>query len=157
MIPLSADTEAQMEPLRRVLAWGDHFRLILVSAAAGPARDELLRRLRGWSGRDGIPRLEELHLAAVERPVAVIREVAEQIEAGAGIVLTGMEPYLTPGEQASPAIQELNFFRDELPELLPAPLVLVAEPEAITTLLGLAPDFVSVRAFSLDVELAAPP
>lgn len=53
-----------------------------------------------------------------------------------------------------PPASALNFFRDELPEVLPGPLVLVASPDAITQLLTVAPDFVSVRAFTLEAGAA---
>lgn len=58
-----------MEAFRRALAWGDHFRLILVATPLGPMKEEILGRLRAWSGRDEIPALTEVHLAAAERPV----------------------------------------------------------------------------------------
>jgi len=145
-------TEQRIEAFQRALAWGDHFRLLLVSAAPGPGRVEILRRLSTWSERDGIPKLVEVHLAAAERPVARIRTAAANLPPGTGIVLVGLDQHIARGEQATPAIRELNFFRDELPEVLPGPLVLVAAPDAITNLLSTAPDLVSVRAFTLDIE-----
>lgn len=155
MALLTPATEQRIEAFQRALAWGDHFRLLLVSAAPGPGRTEILQRLRAWSGRDGIPKLVELHLAAAERPVARIRTAAANLPPGTGIVLVGLDQHIARGEQATPAIRELNFFRDELPDVLPGPLVLVATPDAITNLLSTAPDLVSVRAFTLDVVAAA--
>ncbi len=157
MTSLAPETEARMDAFRRVLAWGEHFRLILVSAAPGPAREAILQRLRAWSGRDGIPILREVVLAAAERPVARIREAASQLSGGAGLVLVGLDQHLSHGEQATPAIRELNFYRDELSETLPGPLLVVAAPDTISHLLGVAPDLVSVRAFTLDVEIVAEP
>ena len=154
MTALAAETEARMETLRRILAWGDHSRLILVSAAPGPARDAFLERLQAWAGHDGVPRLVELHLGAVERPALAIREAAQELGPGSGLLVLGLEPFLTRGEQATPAIQELNFFRDELADVLPGPLVLVASPDALTHLLSIASDFVSVRAMTLEVAAA---
>lgn len=94
MISLAPETEARMDAFHRALAWGDHFRLILVSAPPGPARDEILERLRAWSGRDGIPVVAEVNLTAAERPVAAIRRMAQALAAGSGIVLVGLDQYL---------------------------------------------------------------
>lgn len=68
-------------------------------------------------------------------------------------MLVGLDQHVSR-EQATPAIQELSYFRDELPNILQDPLVIVASPETIAHLISVAQ--ASVREFTLEAHGLAP-
>ncbi len=55
-IPLTPASEENLSALRRAIAWTRGFALFVL-VCDGPARAEVLRRLRGWSGKGSVSEL----------------------------------------------------------------------------------------------------
>lgn len=134
--------EARLSKLRRVLRETPGFALVVVTVEAGPLREEVVRRLAVWSGRDGVPSLE---MILVTQP-----ESLTSLSASGGLVL--IEP-----EDALPAakiqlVQWLNWQRDGLRNAVSGPLVLVLGKVGHQALFEQAPDLYSWRRHSAAIS-----
>jgi hypothetical protein len=49
-VDLGAENDERMAQLREALALGEGFQLVIVQVEPGEQREEVLRRLAGWSG-----------------------------------------------------------------------------------------------------------
>lgn len=149
-VDLGTENDERMARLREALALGDGFQLVIVQVEPGEQREEVLRRLAGWSGRNGVPALELVRLAPGESPV--MRLVGEH----SGIVLVGLEADGADRDERTRAmLVELNWSRDRLPEMIRGPLVLVVSQRVQTALFEQAPDFYSWRTHSTSIALVA--
>jgi tetratricopeptide (TPR) repeat protein len=145
-VDLGAENDGRMAKLREALTLGNGFQLVIVQVEPGEQREEVLRRLSGWSGHHGVPRLELVRLAQDESPV--MRLAGEN----AGVILVGLEAEPDDKrERSREMIVELNWSRDRLPELVPGPLVLVVSQRIQTALFEHAPDLYSWRAHSTSI------
>lgn len=149
-ISLDIDHDGRVDALRAAIAWPRAFSLIFIHVPVGPAREELLLRLRAWSGQDDMPPLLEVELRAEQWPHERLRDLGLADAERTTVVLTGLEQY-TIGELSRP-LAGLNFLRDSLPRWLPGPLVLVGSDEVFVVLSSSAPDLVSWRGFELRVN-----
>jgi tetratricopeptide (TPR) repeat protein len=151
-VDLGTENDERMARLREALALGAGFQLVIIQVEPGEQREEVLRRLAGWSERNGVPRLELVRLLPGESPI--MRLVGEH----AGVILVGLEPE-PDGKHERPrqVIAELNWSRDRLPELVHGPLVLVVSQQVQTALFEQAPDFYSWRAHSTSIASVARP
>jgi tetratricopeptide (TPR) repeat protein len=149
-IDLGAENDARMARLREALALGGGFQLVIVQVEPGAQREEVLRRLAGWSGQPGMPALELVRLAPGES--AVMRLAGER----PGAVLVGLEADGADPIVATRAmVTELNWSRDRLPDLVHGPLVLVVSQRVQAALFEQAPDFYSWRAHSTSITPVA--
>jgi len=145
-VDLGAENDERMARLREALALGGGFQLMIVQVEPGEQREEVLRRLAGWSGRNGVPQLELVRVAAGESPVTRLAGVH------AGVILVGLEAEgLGRVERTGQMVTELNWSRDRLPELVRGPLVLVVSQRVQTELFEQAPDFYSWRTHSTSI------
>ncbi|MEO5725907.1 MAG: tetratricopeptide repeat protein, partial [Byssovorax sp.] len=124
-----------------------------VHVPAGPAREELLERFRAWSGQGEMPEVRVEKLSVAERPYERLEKLGLDGSKRTAVILTGLEQHVM-GEQACPALAELNFARDLLPRIVPGPLVLVGSDEVFLALLGSAPDLFTWRQFEISVRAA---
>lgn len=145
-VDLGAENDERMARLREALALGGSFQLVIVQVEPGEQREEVLRRLMGWSGRNGVPQLELVRLGAGESPVM-------RLASGhAGVILVGLEADGPDrAERTRQMVTELNWSRDRLPELVRGPLVLVVSQRVQTELFEQAPDFYSWRTHSTSI------
>jgi tetratricopeptide (TPR) repeat protein len=141
-VDLGAENDERMVRLREALALGDGFQLVIVQVEPGEQRDEVVRRLAGWSGRSGVPQLDVVRLVLGESPVLRLAG------AHAGVVLVGLGEEI---ERSRYVIAELNWNRDRLPELVHEPLVLVVSQRVQTELFEHAPDLYSWRVHSTSI------
>lgn len=149
-VDLGAENDERMVRLREALALGGGFQLVVVQVEPGEQREEVLRRLAGWSGRNGVALLELVRLAAGESPVMRLAGVHE------GVILVGLEAEGPDrAERTRQMVTELNWSRDRLPELVRGPFVLVVSQRVQTELFEQAPDFYSWRAHSTHVDRPA--
>lgn len=147
-VDLGAENDERMARLREALALGDGFQLVIVQVEPGEQREEVVRRLAGWAGRNGVPRLELVCLAPGESPI--LRLEGQH----AGAIMVGLEADAEAGrksEQSREMIAELNWSRDRLPELVRGPLLLVVSQRVQTELFEQAPDFYSWRTHSTSI------
>lgn len=145
-VDLGAENDERMAKLREALALGGGFQLVIVQVEPGEQREEVLRRLAGWSGRSGVPQLELVRLPAGESPV--IRLAG----AHAGVILVGLEAEGPDrAERTRQMVTELNWSRDQLPDLVHGPLLLVVSQRVQTELFEQAPDFYSWRTHSTSI------
>jgi len=150
-VDLGPENDEQMARLREALVLGDAFQLVIVHVEPGEPREEVLRRLDGWSGRGGVPRLELVRLAPGESPVT--RLVGEP----PGVILVGLEADdRVSAARAREMLAELNWSRDRLPQLVRGPLILVISQRVQTALFEQAPDFYSWRMHSTSIVPQAP-
>ncbi|HEX8113300.1 MAG TPA: hypothetical protein VF516_36470 [Kofleriaceae bacterium] len=149
-VDLGAENDEQMARLREALALGDGFQLVIVQVEPGERREEVLRRLAGWSGKTGVPRLELVRLAQDESPVM-------RLAGGhAGVILVGLEADGPDrAERTRRMVTELNWSRDRLPERVHGPLVLVVSQRVQSALFEQAPDFYSWRTHSTSIAPAS--
>lgn len=147
---LGAENDERMARLREALALGDGFQLVIVQVEPGEPREEVLRRLAGWSGRSGVPPLEPLRLAAGQSP-------GMRLAGGhAGVILVGLEADGPDRvERTRQMVTELDGSRDRLPELVRGPLVLVVSQRVHGALLELAPDFYRGRTHATRIAPAS--
>lgn len=135
----------QLTRLLRALEWSDGFKLVLVVANAGPVRDEVLRRLaargRALPGRE----LNLVQLRRDERLYARLKSSAADRRPRI-VIVTGLDEEREDA-QVVDEFGELNLHRDELPELVPGPLVLVLSERSAGRLLETAPDLYSWRSY----------
>ncbi len=153
---LDIDQNGRIDVFHDFLADGLGFSLALIHAPPGPVREELLRRLRAWAGRDGVPSLVEVHLTASEWPHERLQALGLENAEPTMVVLTGLDQYAV-GDRVSPVLARLNLTRDLLPEWVPGPLVIIASDDTITSLWQSAPDLVTWRTFELNVQAVEQP
>jgi len=141
-VDLGAENDERMARLREALTLGTDFQLVIVQVEPGEQREEVLRRLSGWAGRSGVPRLDLVRVAKGESPVMRL------LGGHDGVILVGLEDGL---EGPVHAVPELNWSRDRLPELVHGPLVLVVSQRVQTALFEQAPDLYSWRVHSTHI------
>jgi tetratricopeptide (TPR) repeat protein len=145
-VDLGAENDERMARLREALTLGEGFQLAIVQVEPGEQREEVVRRLAGWSGRNGVPGLELVRLAPGDSPVMRLGGVCS------GAILVGLEAERDDKrERGRSMIAELNWSRDRLPEMVPGPLVLVVSQRVQTELFEQAPDFYSWRTHSTSI------
>lgn len=147
---LTEESERQLDVLRRGMRRAGSFSLFVV-LAGDAARFEVLRRLRAWSGLEGIPELYffpegEEAATAVERFLATENRDRPLM----GAVIPDGNVLLDTGDGA--AIAALNLARDNLGKLIRGPLVLVVSPHRAADLARAAPDLFDVRRATVEVE-----
>jgi hypothetical protein len=149
-VDLGTENDERMARLREALALGGGFQLVIVQVEPGEQREEVLRRLAGWSGCNGVPRLELMRLAAGESPMM-------RLAGGhAGVILVGLEAEgHDRAERMRQMVTELNWSRDRLPDLVRGPLILVVSQRVQTELFEQAPDFYSWRTHSTHIDRPA--
>ncbi|WP_437901951.1 tetratricopeptide repeat protein [Sorangium sp. So ce327] len=164
---LTDESEERLRALRRGLRRADRFTLFVV-LASGAARAEVLRRMRGWSGQDGLPAFQFLPEGAQgARAVEELLETAGPVQPLRGVVVPDTASLLDTAEGR--AIQALNVARDTLARVIVGPLVLVLSRDRAADLPRVAPDLFDVRSGTCEVDslpgvtmgdearLAAPP
>ncbi|WP_437989189.1 tetratricopeptide repeat protein [Sorangium sp. So ce145] len=164
---LTDESEERLRALRRGLRRADRFALFVV-LASGAARAEVLRRMRGWSGQEGLPAFQFLPDGSQgARAVEELLETAGPVQPLRGVVVPDTASLLDTAEGR--AIQALNVARDTLARVIVGPLVLVLSPDRAADLPRVAPDLFDVRSGTCEVEalpgatlgdaarLAAPP
>ncbi|WP_437585227.1 tetratricopeptide repeat protein [Sorangium sp. So ce1000] len=150
IVNLTDESEERLRALRRGLRRADRFALFVV-LASGAARAEVLRRMRGWSGQEGLPTFQFLPDGAQgARAVEELLETAGPVEPLRGVVVPDTASLLDTAEGR--AIQALNVARDTLARVIVGPLVLVLSPDRAATLSRVAPDLFDVRSGTCEVE-----
>jgi hypothetical protein len=145
-VDLGAENDERMARLREALVLGTGFQLVIVQVEPGEQREEVLRRLAGWSERNAAPPLELVRLAPAESPVMRL------VKTHAGVILVGLEPARDdPSQRFGEVMAELNWSRDRLPDLVQGPLVLVVSQRVQTALFEQAPDFYSWRTHTTSI------
>jgi tetratricopeptide (TPR) repeat protein len=171
---LGPENEEHLARLRRVLTLGAGFQLILLEVSQSSLTEEVLRRLHGWSGKDGVPALAIVRTRPGRDPVAPLRQIAT------GAILVGLDqPFEIEGvvrelaivddggpqAPVEPSAQDpveyslttLNWFRDELPSLIKGPLILLLSPDGLRRLFVHAPDLLSWRTHTTRLTAPRPP
>jgi len=143
-VELGAGDDERLARLRRVLALGDGFQLIIAEVAAAQLEPEIVARMQSWSGRDGCPTLHVVRLVEGELAIERLRGSGP-----GGVILLGLPP---ASEDADP-IGELNWYRDLLPSLVDGPLVLVVSTDELRELFDRAPDLFSWRRHSVQFDI----
>ncbi|WP_437979448.1 tetratricopeptide repeat protein [Sorangium sp. So ce117] len=147
---LTDESEERLRALRRGLRRADRFALFVV-LASGVARAEVLRRMRGWSGQEGLPTFQFLPDGAQGvRAVEELLETAGPVQPLRGVVVPDTASLLDTAEGR--AIQALNVARDTLARVIVGPLVLVLSPDRAADLPRVAPDLFDVRSGTCEVE-----
>ncbi|WP_437719420.1 tetratricopeptide repeat protein [Sorangium sp. So ce448] len=147
---LTDESEERLRALRRGLRRADRFALFVV-LASGAARAEVLRRMRGWSGQEGLPAFQFLPDGAQGvRAVEELLETAGPVQPLRGVVVPDTASLLDTAEGR--AIQALNVARDTLARVIVGPLVLVLSPDRAADLPRVAPDLFDVRSGTCEVE-----
>ncbi|MBK7536393.1 MAG: hypothetical protein IPI49_13695 [Myxococcales bacterium] len=148
----SEEDERQLAKLHAALSENEGFELFLIDVEEGWTRDEVLRRLASWSGRAGVPVLEVVEL---QPDTPVLSSLGEH---DAGAVVLGLDRLVAEADSAADAIGELNWFRDELRNMVPGPLLLVVNRSTHSALFDRAPDLNSWRRRPVIIEgVIAPP
>lgn len=148
VVDLGRDNDARLSRLRGVLRLTSGFQLIIVEAEPGPIRNEVVRRILTWSGRESIGALTLVSLKEEE-------PLTGQLGGRAGVVVTGLEPPSPIDTSLRDWIEELNWSRDGLPGLVPGPFVLVVSQAIHGELFERAPDFYSWRRHAVHVQVTA--
>jgi tetratricopeptide (TPR) repeat protein len=147
---LTDESEERLRALRRGLRRADRFTLFVV-LASGAARAEVLRRMRGWSGQEGLPTFQFLPDGAQGvRAVEELLETAGPVQPLRGVVVSDTASLLDTAEGR--AIHALNVARDTLARVIVGPLVLVLSPDRAADLPRVAPDLFDVRSGTCEVE-----
>jgi tetratricopeptide (TPR) repeat protein len=147
---LTPESERALASLRRaILRMGGFGFYVVLSGDLG--RVELLRRLRAWSGTEGIP---ELHFfpEGKEAAAKIDRFLAESDRKhplGGAVIPDGGALFEVDGGSIYGA---LNIARDMLGKLVQGPLVLVIPEHRLKDLVRLATDLFEVRLATLLVE-----
>ncbi len=142
----SSEDERQLEMLHAALSENQGFELFLIDVEEGWTRDEVLRRLRRWSGRGGVPKLD---LIKLEHGQPVLSAIGQHDD---GAVVLGLDQLVAAGDSQADAIAELNWFRDELRTLVPGPLLFVVNRATHGALFDRAPDLTSWRRRPVIIE-----
>ena len=154
VIDLGPKNDARLHRLRTALVLGARFQLVIVEVEPGPIRDEVIRRIAGWSG---IPSIGELAHVALDANATL----QAQLDVKSGAIVTGLEPSSPTDPAVRDWIAELNWARDALPELILGPLVLVVSQAAHRELFERGTDLYTWRRHTARVaitirELALP-
>lgn len=149
----STEDERQLEMLHSALSENQGFELFLIDVEEGWTRDEVLRLLRSWSGRGGVPSLDLVELVPDEPVLSALGQHR------GGAVVVGLDQLVAEGDSRADAIGELNWFRDELRDLVPGPLLLIVNRTTHGALFDRAPDLNSWRRRPVLIEgrVDAPP
>ena len=150
---LNIDGNGRLDALRIVLEDAIRFTLIFIEAPVGPAREELLGRLRAWSGQDEVPVLRFVALGPSESPWNTLQALELQPGKRTGVVLTGLEQFSIGKGLAGP-VHALNLARDLLARTVPGPLVIVADAAVLRAISEQMPDLYSWRSFEIQVRSA---
>jgi tetratricopeptide (TPR) repeat protein len=173
-IDLGPENDQQLARLRRALILGSGFQLVFLEISHPSLRTEVLRRLREWSGIDGVPALKVVMTRPGRDPIAALQGVA------AGAILVGIDQFIevhgaghelavsdhsrSESEAADSAskdpveqtITTLNWYRDQLPSLVTGPLVLVLTPDGLRQLFVHAPDLLAWRSHTTRITTPGP-
>ena len=150
---LTPASEQNLAALRRALRRATGFALYIV-VCDGPARAELVRRLRAWSGEDGVPEL--LFFASGREGEETLERLlvgGEPAPALAGAVIVDGDTLTAAGTP----IHSLNAGRDRLGELIAGPLVLIVSPVREVEMSRMAVDLFDIRAATYEVEAVPMP
>ncbi|MDC0748597.1 tetratricopeptide repeat protein [Polyangium mundeleinium] len=150
-LALDIDADGRADAFYRAIAWSDSFSLIFVRVSSTAVRDELLGRMREWSGQGEFPTLVEVVLRASEWPFERLQELRLNLDQRHVVVLMGLEQHAM-GDRVSPALASFNLARDLLPGVIPGPLVILGFGEVFTSLSASAPDLTSWRTFEISVR-----
>lgn len=151
-VVLTEASEQRLQALRRALRRSDRFALFVVLATAA-ARGEVLRRLRAWSGQEGVPPLHFLPEGDQgAQAVEDLLETADRSRSFQGIVIPDAGALLDAKDGL--AMQALNVARDTLAGIVPGPLILVLAPTRAAELPRAAPDLFDIRSGTCEVEAA---
>lgn len=148
---LNIDSNGRLDALRIALQDATRFTLIFIEVPVGPAREELLQRLRAWSGSEDVPPLRFVALGPSESPWNALQALALPPDERVGVVLTGLEQF-NVGGSLSPTVHVLNLARDLLSRTVPGPLVLLADAATLRAISEQMPDLYSWRSFETQVE-----
>ena len=107
---LDIDQNGRLDALRVALQDASRFTLIILEVPVGPAREELLARLRAWSGDDEVPTLRFVALGPSASPWDTLQSLALDPKQRTGVVLTGLEQFVIDGALAKTA-HSLNLWR----------------------------------------------
>jgi|GEM_PF-3947400 len=150
---LDIDQNGRLDALRVALQDATRFTLIIIEVPVGPAREELLSRLRAWSGDDEVPTLRFVALGPSASPWDTLQGLALDPKQRVGVVLTGLEQFVVDGSLAKSA-HSLNLARDLLARTIPGPLVLVADAAVLRAMSEQMPDLYSWRSFETSARSA---
>jgi len=148
-IDLGPENDQHLRRLRRALILGTDFQLVFVEVSHPHLKREVLRRLRLWSGNDGVPALALVRARPGFDPAIALKDVTS------GAVLTEIdEPFdVATIEQA---MTTLNWYRDHLPSLVSGPLVLILSPDGLRQLFVHAPDLFASRSHTTRITVPRP-
>jgi tetratricopeptide (TPR) repeat protein len=132
-LELGAANDASLLRLRRQLALGRGFQLVIVEAEPGPIRREVVRRILSWTGRPEIGLM-------VERILDPGQSLEAQLAVEGGAVVSGLERTDPGPDGPRDWVAELNWAREQLPALVHGPLVLVVSQAVHRALFERAPD-----------------
>ncbi|HWO19730.1 MAG TPA: hypothetical protein VNO30_13185 [Kofleriaceae bacterium] len=170
---LGPENEEQLARLRRALILGTGFQILFLEISNQNLAKEVLRRLRAWSGHDGVPPLAIVRTRPGRDPVASLQHMS----AGAVLIgidrvfdLPGLDRGLVTVDDGGPDARDdapaetlvertmttLNWNRDQLPLLVDGPLVLMLTPDGLRQLFVHAPDLLAWRAHTTRITLPRP-
>lgn len=151
-VQLTPESEAALVNLRRALARRGG--TVYYVFPDGSARAEVLRRLRAWSGSQGLPALE------VIENNAKAAETLEKMRASAplpnGLVMANPGLVLTAPEEPS-RLAEWNAARDLIGHRVGGPVLFVVDLEHLGKMPRFAPDLYDVRSGGYIVESVVAP
>ncbi|MDO9019984.1 MAG: tetratricopeptide repeat protein, partial [Myxococcales bacterium] len=150
---LDIDQNGRLDALRVALQDATRFTLIFIEVPIGPAREELLARLRAWSGEDEVAPLRFIELGPSASPWNALQALELDRKERVGVVLSGLEQFVI-GESLSKAAHSLNLARDLLARTIPGPLVIVADASVLRAMSEQMPDLYSWRSFETSARSA---
>jgi tetratricopeptide (TPR) repeat protein len=151
-LQLTQASEEDLSALRRALEWSEGFALFIV-VCDGPARVDVLRRLKAWSGDGGVPVLRFLPSgrAGVDAVEQLLAPLSPGQPLSGAVIVDGdtMVAERTP-------MHALNAARDRLASLIDGPLILLVSPARAAELATMASDLFDIRAVSYQIEAIEP-
>lgn len=150
LAPFTSASEEDLVALRRALAWTKGFALFIV-VCDGPARAEMILRLKAWSGDGDVPLLA--FFPGGEAGRAALERLLDAIDPGPPLPGAVFVDGDTLVEQQTP-VHAMNAARDRLGRIFAGPLVLLLAASREAELARLAPDLFDIRSATYEVNIA---
>jgi tetratricopeptide (TPR) repeat protein len=136
---LGEQNETALARLKRALIAQPGFQLIFLEVPEGPIREQVLERVLGWGGAEGVPSLRRRH--AHGRAEVVPKLVSRQ----GGIVLDDIDSALLDDVVVDRFLGAMNWQRDQLRNQISGPLLLVISARGTARMFERAPDLSTWR------------